>query len=127
MRSLIAAAVLLQVITSAYAENLTYDLKSGQTVSELMYIRLENCVAYGQYRTKVLKQPAHGKLVIRSETFVNMVPPCDGRKFVGTRLSYTAAKGFRGTDRLSVSLGYPIDSSGMQYSYTTYDVTLNVH
>lgn len=127
MRSLVAAAMLLPLVTAVHAEDLTYDLKSGQTVSELMYVRLESCAAYGQYRTKVLKEPTHGKLTIRPETFVNMVPPCDGRKFVGTRLSYKPAKGFRGTDHLSVNLGYPVDTSGMRYSYTTYNVTLNVH
>jgi opacity protein-like surface antigen len=126
MRFVYAAAALLPLITAAQAEDLTYDVRSGQTVTEQMYIYLPGCISYGQYRSKVLKEPSHGKLVIRPETFIAAGPPCDGRKFVGTKLSYTSAKGFRGTDTLSVNLGYPIDSSGMQYTYTTYNVTLNV-
>jgi hypothetical protein len=95
MRSIVAAVTLLTLAASAQAEDLTYDVQSGKTASELMYVRLESCAAYGQYRTKVLKEPAHGKLVIRPETFVNMAPPCDGHKFVGTRLSYTSNKGLK--------------------------------
>lgn len=126
MRSFIVAAALLPLVTAVHAQDLVYNVRSGETVSEGVYLSTDHCVSVGQYRTKVLKEPSHGKLVIRPETFVINEPPCKGRKFVGTRLSYTSAKGFRGTDHLSVSLGYPIDTSQMQYTYKTYDVTLNV-
>lgn len=65
-------------------------------------------------------------MVIRPDTIVAVDPPCKGHKFTGTKLSYTSTKGFRGTDYLSVSVGYPVDTSEMRYTYTTYDVTLNV-
>jgi len=126
MRLYVAAAALLPLITAAQAEDLVYNIRSGETVSEGLYLSTDHCVSVGQYRTKVLTEPSHGKLVIRPETFIVNEPPCEGRKFVGTRLSYTSAKGFRGTDHLSVSVGHPIDTSQMQYTYKTYDVTLNV-
>ncbi|MBS1182222.1 MAG: hypothetical protein H6Q99_2102 [Proteobacteria bacterium] len=127
MRFFVAAVALLPLVTIVQAKDLVYEVKSGQTVSEQLYVYVEDtCVSSGQYRSEVLKEPTHGKLVVRPDTFIAVGPPCDGRKFVGTRLSYTSAKGFRGTDHLSVSLGYPTDTSGMRYSYTTYDVTLNV-
>lgn len=128
MRCLIAAAMLVAQLATAHAEDLTYNLKSGETVSEQLYLLTQgSCVSSGQYRTKVLKEPAHGKLVIRPDVMVAVDPPCKGRKFTGTKLSYTAAPGFHGTDYLSVSVGYPVDTSEMRYTYTTYDVTLNVH
>lgn len=127
MRSLfIAAATLLPLATTAHAEDLNFDVRSGRTESQEMYIHTDSCVSAGQFKTKVLKEPQHGKLVVRRETFIATAPPCEGRKFVGTKFYYTSVKGFRGTDHLSLSLGHPIDTSGMQYSYTTYDVTLNV-
>jgi len=126
MRFFYAVAALLPLITAAQAEDLTYDIRAGETASETLYLATDTCVSVGQYRSKVLKEPSHGKLVIRAETFISNGPNCKGRKFVGTKISYTPAKGFRGTDYLSINLGYPIDTSQMQYSYTTYDVTLNV-
>ena len=126
MRSLLAAVVLLPLVTTAEAKDLTYDIRAGETASETLYLSTDTCVSVGQYRSKVLKEPDHGKLVIRPETFISNGPNCNGRKFVGTKISYTPVKGFRGTDHLSINLGYPIDTSQMQYSYTTYDVTLNV-
>ncbi|WP_026781906.1 hypothetical protein [Pleomorphomonas koreensis] len=126
MRLFFAAAALLSLVNVVHAEDLAFDVRSGQTGVKEMYIYMGNCVSAGQFRTKVLKEPAHGTLVVRRETFIANEPPCQGRKFVGTKFYYTSAKGFRGTDHLSVNLGYPIDSSELQYSYTTYDVTLNV-
>lgn len=126
MRSVIALAALLPLITAAHAEDLNFDVRSGRTESKEMYIYTDNCVSSGQFRTKVLKEPAHGKLVVRRETFIATEPPCQGRKFVGTKFYYTSTKGFRGTDHLSVSLGYAVDTSELRYSYTTYDVTLHV-
>jgi len=127
MRYLIAATMLVAQVTVAYAEQLTYDLKSGETVSEQLYLLTQgSCTSSGQFRTKVLKEPAHGKLVIRPDIVIAVDPPCKGRKFTGTKFSYTSAKGFRGTDYLSVSVGYPVNTSEMRYTYTTYDVTLNV-
>lgn len=128
MRSLIAAATLLSLATVTHAKDLTYDVKSGETVSEQLYVYVESdCTSSGQFRTKVLQEPGHGKLVIRPDTFIAEGSRCAGRKFTGTRLSYSSVKGFRGVDHLSVSLGYPVDTSEMRYAYTTYDVTINVH
>lgn len=126
MRLFIAAAALLPLITAAHAEDLNLDVRSGRTEYKEMYIYTDNCVSSGQLRTKVLQEPVHGKLVVRRETFIATEPPCQGRKFVGTKIYYTSAKGFRGTDHLKVSLGYAVDTSEKLYTYTTYDVTLNV-
>ncbi len=126
MRSLVAGAAMLPLITVAHAEDLRFDVRSGRTEYREMYIYTDNCVSSGQFRTKVLKEPEHGKLVVRRETFIATQPPCQGRKFVGTKIYYTSAKGFRGTDHLKVSLGYAVDTSEKLYTYTTYDVTLNV-
>jgi len=128
MRFRIAAAMLLSLASVAHAKNLTYDVRSGETVSEQLYVYVEsNCMSSGQYRTKVLQEPTHGKLVIRPDTFIAEGSRCAGHKFTGTKFSYSSVKGFRGVDHLSVSVGYPVDTSEMRYSYTTYDVTVNVH
>lgn len=128
MRSLIAAATLLSLAAVAHAEDVTMDTKSGQTVSYQLYTySVGTCSSEGQFRTKVLEEPAHGKLDIRPDTFIADASPCKGRKFVGTRISYTSDKGFRGTDHFSVNSGYPVDSSEMRYSYTTDDFTVSVH
>lgn len=127
MRFLIAVAVLGAIASAANAEDLTYNIRSGETVSEPLYLLTEGtCTSSGQFRTKVLKEPEHGKLVVRPDTIVATDPPCKGHKFIGTTYSYTSRKGFRGTDYLSVSVGYPVDTSEMRYTYTTYNVTVNV-
>lgn len=128
MRLFIAAAALLALASASYAEDLTYNVRSGETVSEQLYVYdVSNCSSSGQFRTKVLNEPTHGKLVIRPDTFVAEGSRCGGRKFTGTKLSYTSERGFHGVDHLSVSVGHPVDTSEMRYSYTTYDVTVNVH
>lgn len=128
MRSLIAAAALLSVAAVAHAEDVTMDTGSGQTISYQLYTySVSTCSSEGQFRTKILDEPAHGRLDVRPATFVVDKPPCTGRKFVGTSISYTSDKGFRGTDHFSVSAGYPVDGSEMRYSYSTYDFTVNVH
>jgi hypothetical protein len=127
MRSLIAAAILLSLAAVAHAEDVTMDTTSGQTISDQLYsYSVSTCSSEGQFRTKVLEEPVHGKLDIRPDTFIVNTPPCTGRKFVGTSISYTSDKGFHGTDHFSVSAGSPVDSSEMRYSYTTYDFTVNV-
>jgi len=127
MRSLIAAAALLSVAAVAHAEDRVMDTKSGQAVSDQFYLySVGDCTSVGQFRMKVLEEPAHGKLDIRPETFVIDTSPCRGRKFVGTNVSYKSIKGFHGTDHFSISAGYPTDTSEMRYSYTTYDFTVNV-
>ncbi|MBS1168020.1 MAG: hypothetical protein H6R00_4045 [Proteobacteria bacterium] len=128
MRFLVAAVLLGAQINAVNAESLTYDIKSGEAVSEHLYLLTDGtCVSSGQYRTKVLKDPEHGKFIIRPDVIVAVDPPCKGHRFTGTTFSYTSQKGFRGSDHLSVSVGYPVDTSEMLYSYTTYDVTVNVH
>lgn len=128
MRLFVASALLLSLASTSHAKDLTYNVKSGEAVSEQLYVYVESdCTSSGQLRTKVLEEPAHGKLVIRPDTFIAEGSRCAGRKFTGTKLSYSSAKGFRGVDHLSVSVGYPVDTSEMRYSYTTYDVTVNVH
>lgn len=128
MRFFVVAAALLSLTSTVQAKDLTYNVKSGETVSEQLYVFIEsNCMSSGQFRTKVLQEPEHGKLVIRPDTFVAEGSRCAGHKFTGTKLSYNSLKGFHGIDHLSVSVGYPIDTSEMRYSYTTYDVTINVH
>ena len=74
-----------------------------------------------------LENPEHGKFVARPDVIVATDPPCKGHRFTGTTFSYTSQKGFRGIDHLSVSVGYPVDTSETRYTYTTYDVTVNVH
>lgn len=128
MRLFVAVAALLSLATIAHAKDLTYDAKSGETISEQLYVYAESsCTSSGQFRTKVLQEPTHGKLVIRADTFIAQGSRCAGRKFTGTKLSYSSVKGFRGVDHLSVSVGYPVDTMQMRYAYTTYDVTVNVH
>ena len=126
VRVILMAAALLSLVVSAQAESVTYQVKAGKTASHEAYIFLPGCASYAQFRNKLLKQPGHGKLEIRPETFIATQPPCEGRKFVGTKYYYTPAKGFRGDDFLQIQIGYPVDSSGMLYTYTTYDVTLEV-
>lgn len=128
MRFLVTAVLFGAQVAVANAEPLTYDIKSGETVSEHLYLLTDgSCASSGQYRTKVLKDPEHGKFVSRPDVIIATDPPCKGHKFTGTTFSYTPQKGFRGTDHLSVSVGYPVDTSEMRYTYTTYDVTVNVH
>jgi hypothetical protein len=128
MRSFVVVALLGAQVTAAHAETLIYDIKSGETKSEHLYLLTNGtCASSGQYRSKVLKDPEHGKFVIRPDVVIATDPPCKGHKFTGTTFSYTPQKGFRGTDHLSVSVGYPVNTSEMRYTYTTYDVTVNVH
>lgn len=128
VRFLVVAAALLSLASAAQAKDLTYNVKSGEAISEQLYVFIENtCVSSGQYRTKVRHEPIYGKLDIRPDTFIAEGQRCAGHKFTGTRLSYSSTKGFRGVDHFSVDVGYPIDTSEMRYTYTTYDVTVNVH
>lgn len=128
MRFIVIAAAFLSLASAAQAKDLTYDVRSGETVSEKLYVFVEsNCMSSGQLRTQVLQEPTHGKLVIRPDTFVAEGSRCAGHKFTGTRLSYSSVKGFRGIDHLSVNVGYPVDTSEMRYAYTNYNVTVNVH
>ncbi len=128
MRFVFIAAALLSLASAAQAKDLTYDVRSGETVSEKLFVFIEsNCMSSGQFRTEVLQEPTHGKLVIRPDTFIAEGSRCAGHKFTGTRLSYSSEKSFRGADHFSVNIGYPIDTSEMRYSYTKYNVTVNVH
>lgn len=127
MRFLIAAA-LLSLATAAHSEDLAYDVKSGQTISERFYVFIENtCMSSGQFRTKVRQEPTYGNVDIRPGTFVAEGERCAGHKFTGTQISYSSTKGFRGVDHFTVDVGYPVDTSEMRYTYTTYNFTVNVH
>jgi hypothetical protein len=66
----------------------------------------ENCRSGGLWTVKVLKEPAHGKFIVKKTlntmtTEIIGSTKCAGRQVPGLTLSYMPDKGFRGEDAFS--------------------------
>ena len=126
MRKSVIALALLPLIAACNAEKVSYHVPAGEPSTMSFILYTDGCVSIGQYRSKVIAPPAHGTFDFRQATIVPDKPPCAGKSFVGSRATYTPAKGFKGTDHMVLQLGTPRDTSSQRYVYREYDVTFVV-
>jgi hypothetical protein len=100
--------------TSAIAETLTRTVRAGTTARLDQYMHWSNdCRDKGAISSGFSQRPAHGS--VRASVVRSRIPGaadignsggCAGKPIKALQVSYTAKKGYRGTDRLSVWVSF---------------------
>jgi hypothetical protein len=124
MRVSAILAVLLLSTATAQAQYSTKHVASGKPVRlHFSYSLNPDCTRTGEISMRVTQAPQHGQVhATRAREFpnyaaTNVRSACNRRRVEGMLASYVSARGFTGTDYLSIEAIYP---KGLlkQLSYT---------
>ncbi|MDQ0470729.1 hypothetical protein [Labrys wisconsinensis] len=129
LRSVIIAALSFAA-TAASGETIerTVPADKGGVIDALFGLERQNCVAYRVRNAKISPQPAHGvaAIVEQAAPLPKDYAQCAGKVVKAQWLVYRPAKGFRGTDTVSISYTLPINTGEQFQRYITVDYAVTV-
>lgn len=111
---------------SAIAEDFTVPLKRGEKFATPFYNYTSDCRTVGIVKVVISGEPKHGQAgAVRGDYTIDG-ERCNGKKIRATFLYYVPAKGFHGTDTMTVQVSSPRDTEEYMSSTNTYDITFEV-
>jgi hypothetical protein len=130
MLRLVTFAALSLAATAASGETIERTVPAGKggVIGALFGLENQNCTAYRVHNAAVSPQPAHGvaAIVEQAAPLPKDYAQCAGKMVKVQWLVYRPAKGFTGTDTVSVSYTLPTNTGEQYQRYIAVDYVVTV-